>query len=127
MIVSGKKIIQLREKKKFSQQELSELVGVSQSVVSVWESDQSQPHIKHLDILAAALGVKVNDLLEDTPVSIYHQHGENDHSINGNTVYAENQKLTEELVNTQRKLIASLEASNIAKDKQIEELKNSRF
>lgn len=112
MVVSGNKITNFRKKCRFSQEELADLVGVSQSVISNWESGQSQPPLKHIDLLAKELGVNVEELLADTTVSIYHQHGENDHSTNGNNVYIENRQLTEELLATQRKLIASLEKEN---------------
>ena len=112
MVVSGNKITNFRKKCKFSQEELADLVGVSQSVISNWESGQSQPPLKHIDLLAKELGVNVEELLDEPLVSIYHQHGESgSSSINGNnnTIYAENRQLTEELLATQRKMIASLE------------------
>jgi cell division protein FtsB len=59
--------------------------------------------------------VPIHEIVEDTSVNVYHQNGTSGtHSINGNgnTVHTDNQKLTEELLTTQQKLIAKLEAEN---------------
>lgn len=112
MIVSGTKISQLRQKNKLSQQELAERVGVSQSIISEWESDHCQPRSKFIDKIAKELGVSVSDLLELEAVVINnHTHGQNDKSVNGNgnTVYNENSKIIEDLMRTKDALIYSLQ------------------
>lgn len=93
---------------KLSQPELTDRIGASQSTVSAWESDQSQPRIKYLDPLAKELGVSVSDLLEDSSANILNQNGNSNQTIHGtgHTVYAENQLLLQELLTTQRELLA---------------------
>ena len=59
----GKRIASLRKGKGLTQDELSEMMGVSPQAVSKWENDQSCPDITSLPQLAEILGITVDELL----------------------------------------------------------------
>lgn len=61
--VTGKTIKELREKRKMTQKELSEMIGVSDKTVSKWETGKGLPDIGIIEELAKALGVSVAELL----------------------------------------------------------------
>lgn len=54
-----------RERKKITQTDLAETLGVSQSVVSFWEIGRNFPEAAKLPDLARALGCTVDDLFRD--------------------------------------------------------------
>ena len=62
MISISDKIAELRKNKKMTQEELSNIVGVSAQTISKWENNQTMPDIMLLPTLASALDVTVNDL-----------------------------------------------------------------
>ena len=62
----GERLKQYRKQKGLTQQELADLLGVSNKSVSRWESG-SYPDIATLGPLARALGVTVDDLLGTAP------------------------------------------------------------
>lgn len=59
------KLIELRKKKGFSQEELAEQVGVSRQSVSKWETGQSNPDISKLILLSEIFEVSVDTLVKD--------------------------------------------------------------
>lgn len=59
----GKRIVQLRKEKGFTQKELADKLNVSDKAVSRWETGKNYPDIETLQQLATALDVSVNDLL----------------------------------------------------------------
>ena len=61
--VTGKTIKELREKRKMTQKERSEMIGVSDKTVSKWETGKGLPDIGIIEELAKALGVSVAELL----------------------------------------------------------------
>ncbi len=64
----GKRIVQLRKEKGYTQEQLAELVGVSAQAVSKWENDVSCPDISILPKLAEVLGVTTDELLGVKPI-----------------------------------------------------------
>ncbi len=66
----GKRIASLRRGKGLTQDELSEMMGVSPQAVSKWENDQSYPDITSLPQLAEILGITVDELLSGKKESI---------------------------------------------------------
>lgn len=64
----GKRIVQLRKEKGYTQEQLAELVGVSAQAVSKWENDVSCPDISILPQLADVLGVSTDELLGVKPI-----------------------------------------------------------
>ncbi len=61
--VTGATIKELREKKKLTQAELAEIIGVSSKTVSKWETAKGLPDITLLQPLAQALGLSVIELM----------------------------------------------------------------
>jgi desulfoferrodoxin (superoxide reductase-like protein)/DNA-binding XRE family transcriptional regulator len=61
--VTGKTIKDLREKKKFTQKQLADMLAVSDRAVSKWETQKGLPDITLLEPLSRALGVTVTELL----------------------------------------------------------------
>jgi len=61
----GQRLKGYRKAKNLTQQELAEQIGVSDKTVSRWESDGGYPDVTTLVPLARALGVTVDDLLDE--------------------------------------------------------------
>ena len=61
--VTGKTIKELREKRKITQRELSEKIGVSDKTISKWETERGFPDIGIIEELAKVLGVSIAELL----------------------------------------------------------------
>ncbi|WP_234121536.1 helix-turn-helix domain-containing protein [Clostridium hydrogenum] len=59
----GEIIFKLRKKKKITQEELGNYIGVSTAAVSKWESGNSYPDITFLPVLAAFFEVSIDELL----------------------------------------------------------------
>lgn len=64
----GKRIVQLRKEKGYTQEQLAEFVDVSAQAVSKWENDVSCPDISILPKLAEVLGVTTDELLGVKPI-----------------------------------------------------------
>ena len=65
-MIMADKIIRLRKKNGWSQEELAERVGVSRQAVSKWEGAQTVPELEKLLQLADLFGVTTDYLLKDT-------------------------------------------------------------
>ena len=63
----GETIQRLRTKRRLSQEQLAELVGVSRQAVSKWELNAALPDTDKLIPLAQALGVSIDELLGNSP------------------------------------------------------------
>lgn len=61
----GMRLRYFRKKQKMSQQELGQMINKPQTTISDWETGKLLPDISEAVKLAAALGVKVTDLLEE--------------------------------------------------------------
>lgn len=61
--VTGATVKQLRERRKLTQAELAERIGVSSKTVSKWETAKGLPDISLLQPLAQALGISVIELM----------------------------------------------------------------
>ena len=64
----GKRIMQLRKEKGYTQEQLAEMMGVSAQAVSKWENDVSCPDISILPMLAEKLWVTTDELLGVKPI-----------------------------------------------------------
>ena len=67
--VTGAVIRELREKKKMTQLQLSERLGVSDKTVSKWETGKGYPDITLLEPIAKAFGISVTELISGSPVT----------------------------------------------------------
>lgn len=59
----GSRIAELRKQKSYTQEEFSQLLGVTAQAVSKWENDNSCPDIMLLPKIAQLLGTSVDELL----------------------------------------------------------------
>lgn len=57
-------IKKIREKKGITQQELATVLGVGQSTVAMWETNNSLPRAEKLPAIAKALGCTIDELLK---------------------------------------------------------------
>ena len=65
-MILADKIMTLRKKNTWSQEELAERIGVSRQAVSKWESAQAIPDLDKILLLAELFGVTTDYLLKDT-------------------------------------------------------------
>ena len=68
--VTGNTIKELREKKKYTQQELAERLKISDKAVSKWETNRGLPDIGIIEDLAKVLGVSIAELLKQWIMNI---------------------------------------------------------
>ena len=59
----GKRLIELRSKKKLTQKSVAEKLKISRSAYSNYESDFREPDFKNAELLADLFGVSVDNLL----------------------------------------------------------------
>jgi len=67
--VTGTVIRELREKRKMTQLQLSEVLNVSDKTISKWETGKGYPDITLLESIADALGVSVAELISGNIIS----------------------------------------------------------
>lgn len=56
-------LIRLRDKNGLSQEQLSELLGVSRTAVAKWEAGNGMPKLKNLVLLAKIFSVSLDELI----------------------------------------------------------------
>lgn len=61
----GQNIARFRKEKSITQEQLSEICGVTPQAVSKWENDNSCPDVTLLKTIARAFGISVDELLDD--------------------------------------------------------------
>ena len=61
----GMRLRFLRKERKFTQERLSEAVGVSDKQIRRWESGEDQPTYEHMEQLASSFDVKPRELFPD--------------------------------------------------------------
>ena len=66
--VTGSTIRQLRERRRLTQAELGEKIGVSSKTVSKWETGRGLPDISLLQPLTRALGISLIELMNGEPI-----------------------------------------------------------
>ncbi len=108
----GTYIRQQRHKKNMSQTFLADLVGVSQSTISNWESEASHPDCEEIKKIAQKLDVPLEDLLaDDTRVlKVIQQNQDHSHTNHQHIHPAGQTPLIEQLLAAKDDLIAQLKA-----------------
>lgn len=120
MVSLGTKLARLRKKKGYTQQEVAELLQISQPAYHKWETDLAKPAIENLLKISEIYEIDLNELLEEVPTfnitnndcriqNIGNPHsnfyGESPELING---ILKNQDAITNLLNAQNKLIETL-------------------
>lgn len=63
------RLIELRKRHGYSQEELGDKIGVSRQAVSKWESGESSPTIENIIALSKLYGVRIDEILDtDKPL-----------------------------------------------------------
>ncbi len=107
---TGVKIARLREQRKLSQEQLADLIGVSQVTVGNWEQGKSIKH-DHLKKISTVFDIPVDFLLDDDKKIIIQKNKDN--SINGYEVTVTTPSyVIENLFSRIDKLIAILEKNS---------------
>ena len=65
----GLKVKEYRKKKKITQEQLSEIIGLDNGYISKLEVGQNFPSLTTLEKIAAALGVQLSDFFQFSPPS----------------------------------------------------------
>lgn len=66
----GEKIYNLRKKKKLSQEDLAELIGVTRQTISNWELGETSPNPLQLKQLSKTLNISIDELLDNDTKNI---------------------------------------------------------
>ena len=61
----GEKLKEARKQARLSQEQFSEKLGVSRSVVAKWETDNGIPDVDNLKVISGLLNVSIDYLLDD--------------------------------------------------------------
>lgn len=61
----GNKILELRKKEGYSQEELGEKIGVTRQTISNWELDETAPNPEQLKLLSKELNISIDELLSN--------------------------------------------------------------
>ena len=61
----GNKILELRKKEGYSQEELGEKIGVTRQTISNWELDETAPNPEQLKLLSKELKISIDELLSN--------------------------------------------------------------
>ncbi|WP_343657913.1 helix-turn-helix transcriptional regulator [Chryseobacterium sp.] len=67
MVSLGTKLTRLRKKKGYTQQEVADLLKISQPAYHKWETDLAKPAIENLLKLSEVYEIDLNELLEEVP------------------------------------------------------------
>jgi transcriptional regulator with XRE-family HTH domain len=109
----GTQLRKIRDKRKISQQEVADQLGVAQATYWNWENDESHFKLDHLPKLAEILQVDAADLLpEGSVVKIVNNKENKDNSVNAFEVKIEERVLNEKLLKSLEETIALLKEQN---------------
>ena len=61
----GEKVLKLRKRNNFSQEQLGEQVGVTRQTISNWEFGETSPNPEQLKLLSKTLNTSIDELLEN--------------------------------------------------------------
>lgn len=61
----GNKIMELRKKNNFSQEDLAEKVGVTRQTISKWELGETSPDLKQAKVLSQVFKVSLDELVDN--------------------------------------------------------------
>lgn len=78
----NEKLQQLRKQKSWTQEELAELLFVSRTTVSKWESGRGYPSIESLKAISKLFSVSVDDLLSNEELVILAENEQNEKTNN---------------------------------------------
>jgi transcriptional regulator with XRE-family HTH domain len=128
MSSTGNKLFQQREKRKMSQAEFAELLGMSQSAYSRLEKGETKLDFDQIKHIAKALGIPAHELLPEW-ISFNNNHHQGqggvifgDYIYNANPV--ENELLLKNEVELLKQKVAFLEEKNSLLENQLKTLQS---
>ncbi len=84
----GEKILELRKKCGYSQEQLGELIDVTRQTISNWELNETSPNPEQLKLLSKVLKVSIDDLLNNDIQNIVVEKVSNTEKLAGMTIKA---------------------------------------
>lgn len=79
----GNKIMNLRKKRNFSQEELADKVGVARQTISKWELGETSPDLKQAKKLSNIFGVSLDELVDNNIKDILIERTSNTEKLAG--------------------------------------------
>lgn len=93
------------KKQRLSQQEIADYLEISQSTISLWESDKSTPQVEYLPKLAEILKVNILELLPKTPIKIEHNTDNKNNLVKGFDITIDGSQLFKDLLDSKDEII----------------------
>ena len=79
----GKKILELRKKENFSQEQLAEKMNVTRQTISKWELNETKPDIKQAKELSRLFKISLDELTENDMTTLVMQKVSNTERLAG--------------------------------------------
>ena len=79
----GKKILELRKKENFSQEQLAEKMNVTRQTISKWELNETKPDIKQAKELSRLFKISLDELTENDMTTLVMQKVSNTEKLAG--------------------------------------------
>lgn len=79
----GNKIMELRKKNNFSQEDLAEKVGVTRQTISKWELGETAPDLKQAKVLSQVFKVSLDELVDNDIKNIIIEKTTNTEKLTG--------------------------------------------
>ena len=79
----GKKILELRKKENFSQEQLAEKMNVTRQTISKWELNETTPDIKQAKELSRLFKISLDELTENDMTTLVMQKVSNTEKLAG--------------------------------------------
>lgn len=111
----------LREKEKLSQNKLAEKVGVNQTTIARWETEEIKPSIDNVEQIANVLNVSLPDLLIsdlrlNTHPPVKEEHEKYKQILKSKGLMDENENIDEESLNKLLKIADMIKGINNKED-----------
>lgn len=79
----GDKILKLRKKHDFSQEQLGEQINVTRQTISNWELNETTPNPEQLKLLSKSLNISIDELLDNEIKNILEEKVSNREKLAG--------------------------------------------
>lgn len=114
MSTLGTKLTRLRNKRGYTQQELADLLHISQPAYHKWETDASKPAMENLLKICEVYQIELNELFEEAPTfNITNNECQIQNIGNPNSnFYAESPELIQGILKNQDAITTLLTAQN---------------
>jgi transcriptional regulator with XRE-family HTH domain len=128
MIIQSAKLRKLRDGKRFSQQDVADKIGVSQSTYCEWEKKDSNVKLEQIIKLSEAFESEVEEFVgEPNTIKILNVHNpkNQNNAVIGYEVTVDSAQLYKDLIDSYKSQIEILKKSNEAHEATILELRGA--